>query len=133
VGLGEQSAPEQLRADCRILLLECYDDTQPATFHLIPATSANADPAAVTCTTEPVNRPDRTPSIEAMPLGDVGDPLPHAENNVASVAPEATWQAPAKNRRRETGVFVSDIAILVRVGHCRVGNIKATRKRPGFS
>ncbi|MGH9347791.1 MAG: hypothetical protein ACRD26_11055 [Vicinamibacterales bacterium] len=51
-----------------------------------------------------------------MPLGDVGDddPPPQAENSVASVAPEATWQAPAQNRRRETGAFVSDIAIFVR-------------------
>jgi hypothetical protein len=44
-----------------------------------------------------------------MPLGDVGDDPPQAENSVANVAPEATWQAPAQNRRRETGVFVSDI------------------------
>jgi hypothetical protein len=43
-----------------------------------------------------------------MPLGDAGDP-PHAANSVASVAPEAAWQAPAQNRRRETGAFVSDI------------------------
>jgi hypothetical protein len=50
-----------------------------------------------------------------MPLGDVGDddPPPQAENSVASVAPEATWQAPAQNRRRETGVFVSDIAVIL--------------------
>src|SRR6266545_1579189 len=80
-----------------------------------PPTSANADPATETCTPEPVNRPDRTPSIEAMPLGDVGDP-PQAENSVASVAPDATWQAPAQNRRRETFVSVSDIVVtLVRV------------------
>jgi hypothetical protein len=53
-----------------------------------------------------------------MPLGDVGDevPPPQAENNVASVAPEAAWQAPAQNWRRETGAFVSDIAILAGVG-----------------
>ena len=45
-----------------------------------------------------------------MPLGDVGDdPPPQAENSVASVAPEATWQAPAQNRRRENDPFVSDI------------------------
>jgi hypothetical protein len=44
-----------------------------------------------------------------MPLGDVGDP-PQAENTVASVAQEATWQASAQNRRRETGACVSDIA-----------------------
>jgi hypothetical protein len=55
-----------------------------------------------------------------MPLGDVGDddPPPQAENSVASVAPEAAWQAPAQNRRRET-MFVSDIAeILVRAAQC---------------
>ena len=48
-----------------------------------------------------------------MPLGDVGDDEspPQAENNVASVAPEATWHAPAQNWRLETGTFVSDIAI----------------------
>ena len=61
-----------------------------------------------------------------MPLGDVGDdPSPQPENNVVSVTPEATWQAPAQNWRRETGAFVSDIAILVRAGHCPVGNIEA--------
>src|SRR5258706_16387849 len=76
-----------------------------------PPASANADPPTMTCTPEPVNRPVRTPSVEAMPLGDVGDP-PQAENTVASVAPEATWHAPAQNRRRETGVFVSDIAVI---------------------
>jgi hypothetical protein len=54
-----------------------------------PPTSANADPATVTCTPEPVNWPDRTPSIEAVPLGDVGPP-PQAENSVANVAQEAT-------------------------------------------
>lgn len=45
------------------------------------------------------------------PLGDVGedDPPPHAANSVASVAPDAAWQAPAQNRRRETAVVVSDI------------------------
>jgi hypothetical protein len=62
-----------------------------------------------------VKRPGTTPSIEAVPLGDVGDP-PQAENSVASVAPDATWHAPAQNRRRETFVFVSDIVVtLVRV------------------
>jgi len=62
-----------------------------------------------------------------MPLGDVGDP-PQAENSVASVAPEAAWQAPAQNRRRETGVVVSDIAVIL----VRRGNIETTRKRAGF-
>jgi len=32
-----------------------------------------------------------------MPLGEVGDDPPQAENSVANVAPEATWQAPAQN------------------------------------
>jgi hypothetical protein len=41
------------------------------------------------------------------------DPPPHAENNVASVAPEATWQAPAQKSRRETDLFVSDIAVIL--------------------
>jgi len=45
-----------------------------------------------------------------VPLGEVGDPPPQAEKIVASVAPEAALQAPAQNRRRVTGVFVSDIA-----------------------
>ena len=53
-----------------------------------PPSLASADPATVTWTLEPVNRPARVPSVEAMPLGEVGDP-PQAENRVASVAPEA--------------------------------------------
>ena len=50
-----------------------------------------------------------------MPLGDVGDddPPPHAGNSVPSVAPEATWQAPAQNPRRETRVFVSYITVIL--------------------
>jgi len=67
-----------------------------------------------------------------MPLGDVGDPPLQAESSVASVAPEATWHAPAQNRRRETGAFVSDMAILVKAGECRGGNIEAIRKRRRF-
>jgi hypothetical protein len=56
-----------------------------------------------------------------MPLGAVGDddPPPQAEANVASVAPDAIWQAPAQNRRRETGargMRVSDIALVDRQG-----------------
>jgi hypothetical protein len=97
-----------------------------------PPTSASADPATVTCTPEPVKRPGKTPSIEAGPLGDVGDP-PHAENSVASVAPDATWQAPAQNRRRETSVFVSDIALILVRGQTEVGNIEATCKTTTFS
>ena len=68
-----------------------------------------------------------------MPLGDVGDP-PQAVNSVASVAPEAAWQAPAQNRRRETCALVSDIAMLARNGGSEHGGgkFKAPRKRPGF-
>jgi hypothetical protein len=63
-----------------------------------------------------------------MPLGDVGDP-PQAGNNVASVAPEAAWQAPAQNRRRETDVFVSAIALILgRRDQGYLGNIEAGRK-----
>jgi hypothetical protein len=41
--------------------------------------------------------------------GDDGDEelLPQAVNSVASVAAEATWQAPPQNRRREISVSVS--------------------------
>jgi hypothetical protein len=83
----------------------------------------------VTCTAEPVNLPDRTPSGDAVPLGDVGDdePSPQAAKSVASVAPDATWHAPAQNWRRETGVFVSDIAIEMRGQPEPVGNIETTR------
>lgn len=71
-----------------------------------------------------------------MLLGDVGDDSPlQPENSVASAAPEAAWQAPAQNRRRETGTFVSDIAvILVETGQScppGVGKIEATRERAG--
>ena len=80
-----------------------------------PPTSASGDPAAVTSTVEPVNRPVNTPSFDPMPLGEVGDdgPSSQAANSVASVAQEAIWQASAQNRRRETGVFVSDIAVIL--------------------
>jgi len=54
-----------------------------------PPTLSNGDPATVTCTPGLAKRPGTTLSIEAVRLGDVGDP-PHAENSVASVAPEAT-------------------------------------------
>jgi hypothetical protein len=50
-----------------------------------------------------VNRPASELSVDAMPpLGAVGESPPQAVKIVASVAPEATWQAPAQNRRRET-------------------------------
>jgi hypothetical protein len=74
-----------------------------------PPTSLSADPATVSCTDEPAKRPATTPSIDAGPLGEVGDP-PQAEKIVAIVAPDATWHAPAQKRRRETSVFRSDIA-----------------------
>jgi len=48
-----------------------------------------------------------------MPLGDVGDESSQAENSVASVAQEAIWQASAQKRRRETGVVVSDMAVIL--------------------
>jgi hypothetical protein len=62
-----------------------------------------------------------------VPLGDAGEDPPQAENNVASVALEATWQAPAQNRRRETGALVSDI-----VGRVS-GQIQGHSQRPAFS
>ena len=68
-----------------------------------------------------------------MPLGDVGDEPPQAENSVATVAQEAAWHAPAQNRRRETGAFASVIVILMRAGQWRKRNIRATPQRPGFS
>jgi hypothetical protein len=68
-----------------------------------------------------------------MPLGEVGDPSSQAENSVASVAQEAIWQASAQNRRRETGVFVSDIAVILVSAAvplvARIGKIKATPNR----
>jgi len=48
-----------------------------------------------------------------LPPGDVGDPPPHAVTSVASVAPDAIWQAPVQNCRREMGVYVSDIALVL--------------------
>jgi hypothetical protein len=50
-----------------------------------------------------------------MPFGEFGeDSPPQPVSNVAKVAPDATWQAPAQNRRRETSVCLSDIAIVER-------------------
>jgi len=48
--------------------------------------------------------------------GDVGESPLHAETSVASVAHDATWQAPAQNWRRETNVNAFDIVILVTRG-----------------
>jgi hypothetical protein len=72
-----------------------------------------------------------------MLLGDVGEDSPlQPENSVASVALEATWQALSQNRRRETNVFVSDIAWILLERACRpsgwVGKIEATRGRACF-
>jgi hypothetical protein len=67
-----------------------------------------------------------------MPPGDVGDDPPQAENNVASVAPEAAWQAPAQNRRRETGAVVSDIEVIPGRMPRQLGNIEATPERRDF-
>jgi hypothetical protein len=51
---------------------------------------------------------------EPLPLGDVGEPSPaQAVTSVASVAQDATWQAPAQNWRREMGVVVSDISSVI--------------------
>src|SRR3954462_4831388 len=69
-----------------------------------PPTSVSGEAATVTRTVVPANWPLITPSGDAMLLpGDDGDEelLPHAVNSVAIVAPEATWQAPPQNRRRE--------------------------------
>jgi hypothetical protein len=42
----------------------------------------------------------------------VDDPL-QAENSVARVAQDATWQAPSQKRRREIELSVSDIALIL--------------------
>jgi len=74
-----------------------------------------------------------------LPPGDVGDePPPQPVTNVASEAPAARWQAPVQNCRREMGVYVSDIAlILVRACSAaledQTGKIEATRNWADFS
>ena len=106
-----------------------WDSTRAA-----PPTVASGVPATVTCTREFANWLGTTLSIEAGPLGDVGDEPspPQAVTSVANVAQEATWQAPAQNWRLVTGtqVWASRLSRGVRQG--RVGNIKATGKS-GFS
>ena len=73
-----------------------------------------------------------------MLLGDVGDddPPPQAVNSVASVAPEAAWQAPAQNRRREMGECVSDIRMILvgasKLPRRQTRKIETTPKRAGF-
>jgi hypothetical protein len=83
---------------------------------------ASGVPATVTCTREFANWLGTTLSIEAGPLGDVGDEPspPQAVTSVANVAQEASWQAPAQNCRLVTGTHVSGITILER-GKARVG------------
>ena len=62
-----------------------------------------------------MNRPARRPSVEAGLLGDVGDDDRRRRRRTASRVwrRRPTWQAPAQNRRRETDVFVSDIALIL--------------------
>jgi hypothetical protein len=68
----------------------------------------------VTWTLLPTNCPALLPSGDAAPpLGDVDDEPLQAENSVASVAQDATWQAPSQKRRREIDVSVPDIALIL--------------------
>jgi hypothetical protein len=71
-----------------------------------------------------------------MSLGDVGESPPQAEASVASVAQDAIWQASAQNRRRETDMSVSGIAVILVKGSesCQDqrGKIEATCKERGF-
>jgi len=71
-----------------------------------------------------VNRPFRTPSFDAGPLGDVGDevPPPQADAIVAKVAQDAIWHASAQKRRRETELFVSDIVVIPDRTACAAGD-----------
>src|SRR4029077_7318184 len=66
-----------------------------------PPTVANADPLTVTWTVFPTNLlvavPSGTPGL--LVDGEDDEPL-QAENKVASVAQDATWQAPSQKRRR---------------------------------
>jgi hypothetical protein len=76
---------------------------------------ANADPLTVTWTVFPTNLLVAFPSgIPGLPVDDGEDDEPlQAENSVASVAHDATWQAPSQKRRREIEVSVSDIALIL--------------------
>src|SRR5438045_3239574 len=78
-----------------------------------PPTPPNVDVPTVTRTPLPLNWPSTTASSVAAVLGAVGEdedePPLQAVNSVASAAPDATWQAPPQNCRRETSVGVSDI------------------------
>jgi hypothetical protein len=97
-----------------------------------PPTADSADPATVTSTLDPVKRPDETPSKTPGLPGEVGDedPPPHAEKIAPIVAPDAAWQAPAQNFRRDTILCDANIRILARAGvperRCR--KIEATRE-----
>jgi hypothetical protein len=80
----------------------------------------------------PLKRPETTSSIDAEPLGDVGDDPPQPENQVASVAPDATRQAPAQKRRRETQVPASDIAVIQGERPMAEGQYQGHAKRSRF-
>ena len=68
-----------------------------------------------------------------MLLGDVGDDAPpHAVKSVASVAPEATWQAPVQNWRREIGEVVSDMARIVEREPCPARQYRGQPKMSAF-
>ena len=100
-----------------------------------PPTVASGVPATVTCTREFANWLGTTLSIEAGPLGDVGDEPspPQAVTSVANVAQEASWQAPAQNWRLVTGTYVLGITTLER-GKARVGWAisRPPANEPGF-
>jgi hypothetical protein len=51
------------------------------------------------------------PGGVAVGVGDIGDEPPQAEKSDTAATPDATWQAPAQNLRRDPGVFVSDIPV----------------------
>ena len=87
-----------------------------------PPTVSSAEPAALTRTADPANVPVSVPSSEGplpppppppggVGVGEMGDEPPQAANSDTTVAPDATWQAPAQKRRRETAVHISDIGV----------------------
>src|SRR5258705_13155345 len=83
-----------------VLVRESRNTPAMDSINAAPPTSASADPATVTCTADPMKRPERTPCIEAFPLGDGGDDPPQSDNSGASGAPQAAWRAPAPYLRR---------------------------------
>jgi hypothetical protein len=94
---------------------------------------ANADPLTVTWTVFPTNLLVAFPSGIPGLLDDGEDDEPlQAENSVASVAQDATWQAPSQKRRREMGVSVLDIALILVGSRTSGGKIEAALKLAGF-